>query len=77
MKLIPTTDIYYLLDGLKEEKMTSPKKTPEKDASKKKKKIVEEVAEGYEKSSSSSKINDVSDMDFCCPSTRSHKTTGA
>lgn len=73
MEMIPTVDGYHLLVGLKDEKVVFPKKILKKRASKK---IVEEVAEGGEKSESSYKFDDVFDVDCVVPSPRSHKIKG-
>lgn len=53
VQLIPIMDEHHLLVGLKDDKVTSPKKTPEKRAMKK---AVEEVSEGEKIDSSSESI---------------------
>lgn len=69
--LIPSMDEHHLLVGLKEEKVASPKKTPEKKVVKKEDKEVDEW--GGEKIKSSSELNDVFNVDYSAPPTKGRK----
>lgn len=70
MYLISTVDEYHLLVGLEDEQKTTLKKTSSKPVAKK---DVKEVDQGSEKVKSSSKFEDLFDVDYSAPSLRGYR----